>query len=58
MVIFGMANYLNHADLLVLNQRNKVLYCLLFQLHHLEISHHGRILSLNFRVFTVKLVGV
>ena len=29
------------------------LHCLLFNLHHLEVSF-----SLNFRVFTVKLVGV
>ena len=34
------------------------LHCLLFHLHHLEVNTKVEPLSLNFRVLTVKLVGV
>ena len=44
--------------LLLEEQSDQGLHCLLFHWHHLEVSHHGRTLSLNFRVFIVKLVDV
>ena len=34
------------------------LYCLLFHLHNLEVAHQGRMSWFEFRVFTIKLVGV
>ena len=40
--------------LLLKEQSDQGLHCLLFHLHHLEVLH----LALNFRLFTVKLVGV
>ena len=33
-------------------------HCLLFHLHHLTVLHMVEPLSLNFQVFTLKLVGV
>ena len=44
--------------LLLEEQSDQGLHCLLFHLHHLEVLHHGRPLSSDFRVFTIKLVGV
>ena len=43
--------------LLLEEQSDQGLHCLLFHLH-LEVKDQGRTISLNFRVLTVKLVGV
>ena len=40
--------------LLLEEQSDQGLHCFLFNLHHLEVEP----LSLNFRMFTVKLIGV
>ena len=44
--------------LLLEEQSDQGLHCLLFHLHHLEVHGRTSSLSLNFRVFTVKLAGV
>ena len=44
--------------LLLEEQSDQGLHCLLFHLHHLEVKSKVEPLSLNLRVLTVKLVGV